>query len=455
MSHLLSPRAGSPAQPRRSRWYGTVWRWHFYAGLFCIPFVVWLALTGSLYLWRPQVEALLDQPYDRLTTSAPAATAGAQLAAAIAAVPGATLRSYVLPDAPGQAVRVLLTAPDGDRRVYLDPHAPAVLGVVREDQRPFNVLMRLHGELLAGTPGSVLVELAACWAIVMLLTGLYLWWPRGQLGAAGLLYPRLRRGPRLFWRDLHAVAGLWVSVLALALIVTGLPWAAAWGRYLGEVRTLTGTTQGPVDWTIGGRRPLAAAMPEHAGHGQRASTAAFAATDLARVVATAPTLHLASPVLIAPPARAGVPWTVSSDTADRPLRAQAQVDGATGRVVGRLDFADRHWIDRIIGYGIAAHEGALFGLVNQIVGTLTALLLIVLAISGAVLWWRRRPAGLVHAPWPPRGPRFGVGLVATIVLLGLAMPLFGATLLMVLAADRLIVRRRPGLRRWLGLPVAA
>ena len=33
--------------------YSSVWRWHFYAGLFCIPFVIWLALTGTIYLWRP------------------------------------------------------------------------------------------------------------------------------------------------------------------------------------------------------------------------------------------------------------------------------------------------------------------------------------------------------------------------------------------------------------------
>ena len=55
------------------RWYNAVWRWHFYAGLFCIPFVIWLALTGSIYLWRPQIEAVLDRPYDHLATSGPLA----------------------------------------------------------------------------------------------------------------------------------------------------------------------------------------------------------------------------------------------------------------------------------------------------------------------------------------------------------------------------------------------
>ena len=49
----------------RQSWpdYRTVWRWHFYAGLFCSPFVVVLALSGSLYLFKPQVEAWIDRPY--------------------------------------------------------------------------------------------------------------------------------------------------------------------------------------------------------------------------------------------------------------------------------------------------------------------------------------------------------------------------------------------------------
>ena len=49
-----------------ARWYNAVWRWHFYAGAFCVPFVLWLALTGAVYTWRPQVEALTEARYDRI-----------------------------------------------------------------------------------------------------------------------------------------------------------------------------------------------------------------------------------------------------------------------------------------------------------------------------------------------------------------------------------------------------
>lgn len=438
---------------RRKAVYNAVWRWHFYAGLFCLPFVIWLALTGSIYVWRPQIETWLDRPYDRLPVTGPAVAPDAQVAAALAAVPGSSLDKYVLPQRPDGAVRVLVSRGGADMRVYVDPRSLAVLKVATEEKRPMRVVFHLHGELLAGPVGSYLVEIAACWAIVMLLTGLYLWWPSGRAGLAGVLYPRLRGGSRLFWRDVHATTGIWVSLLALGLILSGLPWAKAWGGYLTQVRALTGTSRGGVDWTIGGKAPAADAMlGKHAGHeGMRMPGPPIRPGELARVIAAVRPLDVAPPVLILPPARAGAPWSVVSDAADRPLRSDLKVDGVTGRILARTPFAQRHWIDRAIGYGIAAHEGALFGLVNQILGTLTALFLMILTVSGAVMWWRRRPAGVLGAPPRLFRPRLATGLVGAIVGLGICLPLFGATLVCVLLLERVVLRRLARPRRWLGL----
>jgi len=299
------------------------------------------------------------------------------------------------------------------------------------------------------------VELAASWAIVLLITGIYLWWPRQLRGLAGVVVPRLRSGTRMFWRDLHAVTGIWVSVLALFVITTGLPWAKAWGSYFREIRTATGTLDGPVDWTIGGRKPTDDPMfGDHAGHiGMAMEHQGVRPGELNRAVAAATALHFAAPVLVSPPGNEPHSWAVASDAADRPLRAQAVADGATGAVLARKDFAERHWIDRAVGYGIATHEGQLFGIANQLLITLGALMLATLSVSGAILWWRRRPSGRLGAPLPLSRPRFGGALVGAIVVLGLAMPLFGASLLAVLAVERWL-KRWSGIARWLGLRAA-
>ena len=79
--------------------YRAVWRWHFYAGLFCIPFIIVLASSGSIYLFKPQIESWIDRHYDNLAIKDRPASAADQIRAALAAIPGSTLNAYEVPEA--------------------------------------------------------------------------------------------------------------------------------------------------------------------------------------------------------------------------------------------------------------------------------------------------------------------------------------------------------------------
>jgi len=438
------------------RWpaYAALWRWHFYAGLFCIPFVLWLSLTGTLYLFRPQVEAWLDRPYAHVAAGeGPRATPAAQARAAVAAVAGARFHRFQLPDTPEQAVQVVVGRGTEDVRVWVNPRTLAILKVQAERDRPMRIVSRLHGNFMVGDPGSYLVELAASWTVVMILTGLALWWPRSG-GWAGVVYPRLGAGGRRFWRDLHGVTGFWVSAAALFLLVSGLPWAKSWGTYLQAIRTVA---EGPVtpDWSVGGGDPVAAMTGQHAEHGGMAMTHVagdYAALD--PIVATLRPLRLAAPVLVAPPAGAGAPWTAKSDAKDRPLRTDLTL-APDGRLLSRQDFAQRRLVDRLVGWGIAIHEGQAFGIVNLLANLLAAAGLMLLAVSSVVLWWRRRPPGSLGAPGGRRAVPAGWAVAVPVAILGILLPMFGVSLLVVLALDRWLVPGLPGVARWLGRPAVA
>ena len=418
--------------------YRALWRWHFHAGLFCIPFVLVLALTGSIYLFKPQIDALADRAVDSLPITGARATGEAQIDAALASLPGSKLFVYEVPREADDAVRVHLYAPDGTGRiVYLHPETLAILKTVPHTARLTEVVRTLHGDLLAGRTGSLLVELAACWALIMIVTGLYLWWPRETRGLAGALFPRLRSGSRVFWRDLHAVAGIWISALALSLLITALPWTTVWGAGFTELRKL-GAPAVQQDWST-------SRADEHAQHlrDMRATGAPLATpVTLDEIVRRVDALHLDPPVRIYLPSEQQPHWRVRSETQNRPRVREIEFD-AHGSLLRDDGFARKPLVDRIVGIGIAAHEGQLFGPANQALGLLTALGLVTLSVSAIVMWWRRRPEGELGVPAPRvTGFRIGPALGAAIAALAVLLPVFGASLVMLTLVNWLSPLRR-------------
>ncbi|MEP7210687.1 MAG: PepSY domain-containing protein [Alphaproteobacteria bacterium] len=431
----------------RGQLYRILWRWHFYAGLVCIPFVIWLACTGTVYLFRPQIEAWIDRDLVQLVRTGQPATADAVVKAAIAAVPDSKLAAIVLPEHPDQAARVLVSAHGSRTRVYVHPDSFAILKTASEDNSFDRIVAKLHGELLIGKTGSVIVELAASWAIVMVLTGLYLWWPRRARGLAGVLWPRLGEGAQRFWRDLHAVTGVWVSVFALFLLVSGLPWAFAWGGALKQVRKWAEPTPISQDWPTSSAGEHAERM--HMDAMTMPLVPQDASIDL--IVQRAEALNLASPVLLTPPSKGAHEWWAKSNAQNRPKRDNVALAASTGDVVTRQEFQDRPLIDRIVGTTTAIHEGQLFAPLNQVLGVLTALGIITLSASAFVLWRRRAPKGVLGAPPPIPDGKLGVGLASLIVIMAVLLPVLGCCLVVIAIVERLILARWTSAQRWLGL----
>jgi uncharacterized iron-regulated membrane protein len=175
----------------------------------------------------------------------------------------------------------------------------------------------------------------------------------------------------------------------------------------------------------------------------------YRALDL--LITTVQPLHLAAPVMISPPSKKSPEWTASSKAQNRPLRVDLVLDATTGEIKSRKNFADRPLLDRIIGYGVAIHEGQLFGWINQLLGLLTALGLVLISISGVVLWWNRRAPHALGAPPARATLPFAPTLIIAIVILAVLLPFLGISLLVTLLVERWILRYIPSARNFLGL----
>jgi len=445
-----------------------VWRWHFYAGIFCLPFITILSLTGSIYLFKPQFDVYFDQPYNNLSLASEPKTLDEQVSAAVASQPGNRLKNLEIRPDRSDAARVhFLNAKGEPIRVLVRPDTLEILKTEFEKSQFTSIIHDLHGELLLGVPGAILVELAGAWAIIMILTGLYLWWPDSNDGAAGVLYPRFRSKGRTLLKDLHSVTGFWISLFALFFLISALPWTTVWGGSLKYLRSIGQPIQSKQDWTTGPASAKAQKLnefnnaaktvgldehAEHQEHGNHHSSETLNISGFDQLAPHAVSFKLEEPVLLSPPSMVTPNWKLQSETQNRPQRKTIEFDPKTFRQVSEKSFADKPLLDKIIGTGIAAHEGQLFGVFNQLLGLMTALGYLLLVATSTLMWWKRRPQGSFGAPaliLPIRKtPNIFIGMA---IVLGIFLPTLGVSLFAVLIFEFIAQRFLPRTSRWLGL----
>ncbi|SDT27941.1 Uncharacterized iron-regulated membrane protein [Paenibacillaceae bacterium GAS479] len=439
--------------------YQNVWRWHFYAGIIFAPFLIILALSGSVYLFKPQIEAQLYK--DMLTVREVGTTrlAPDQLAAAVRTEnPGLSILSFSIPSDAKSTVKMSVVKNEVPTTLYADPYTGRTTGTLDTDKTFTELFKKLHSQLLlSGTLPNRIVELAASWGVVLIVTGLYLWWPRGKFSIWGTILPRLgKRGSRQFWRDMHAVPAFWLSLLILTLILTGLPWSGVMGKGIDNIANSTNTNYPANAFGAGSlesvtlSKDVAEDLPWATENIPVPASAVggYVRLSLNEVAAIADRQGVIKPYTISmPEGKAGVFTVASAD--DRPTNnATLHIDQYSGAVLTDVRFADYGIMGKVIMLGIAFHEGKLFGLANQILGLIACLGLILISAGSYVMWRKRAPAGKLGAPNKPRDRKVTIGLLIIMGALGIIMPLVGLSILIVLAIDLLVIRRVPALKRW-------
>ena len=461
-----------PGQPRSTPrttgggWFRAFWRWHFFASFLVVPILLMLAVTGLIYLFRFQLEPMLHADLMKVD---PAAGTGVfqpyltQETRVEQAYPDAEIVSMAEPREEGRStVFSIVTAAGKARDVYVDPYTPQVLGSLDPDTTLSGTAVRLHGELMAGPWGDHVIELAACWAIVMAITGYVLfargWRARRKARASGRSAAKLR--------SRHAMIGSVVGIGLLYLVVSGLPWTGFWGEKVQAFASERGSSMWSAD--PGALSNPASTLDESLPHSHQtdvpwalgdsevptsdpASAEDGSVANLDTAVVVAEREGLRHPMTVALPGDDGGVYSVIGYAFDAPSDEKTvHVDQYGGSVVSTYGFDDYPLLAKVVSHGIGLHEGRSLGLWSFWGSALMCLAVIFMCVTGPLMWWRRRPRGAARSG-APRGRmplRTTPGLVLLLVGLGVFLPYFGLSLLVVLALDQLVLRRVPALGRW-------
>ncbi|TXH77599.1 MAG: PepSY domain-containing protein [Lysobacteraceae bacterium] len=455
---------GAPAidAANRPKAYRAVWRWHFYLGLLVAPVLLLLATTGALYLFDTEIERAWYREQMNVVAGERPATAAAQEARVRLAFPRAELVSVAWPrDATHVSAWTIIDPEAGRLQVLVDPWRARVIGTMDDHSRVMYIVSSLHGELMLGAFGDRIVELVASCTLLMMVTGLYLWWPK-RWRLRSVLIPRWGAKGRAFWRDLHAVPSALLAVGVIFLVLSGLPWSGFWGDSLAKLGTLSEQTMPTPNFRAPpvpdatdstafdvGKIGSATVDDPHALHrGTEALPWAIRQSDppsartspgrrqtigLAQVmeISIARGLTRTGPRLrvFYPEGPLGV-FTVSLV----PARAQEQrtlyIDPRSGEVLGDIGWKQYSPLGRAVEFGVMTHLGQQFGEVNRWLMLVICLGIIVAVVAGLILWWRRRPVGGFGAP-DARGGTLPRPLLAGMVVVGVLFPFAGIVLLVI------------------------
>ena len=217
--------ADKPAAQLRRLWLNV----HLWIGVGLAVLLVPISLSGALLVWHDEIDAWIN-PHRYAVSGAevaqPVSTYLAKAAEAVAKDP-TNLRAGIVryPDA-GWPVRITMRGQSRDAgvrpriiTVFLDPPTAAVLDVMEFRSSFFGFLHVFHENLtIPEYSGRQIVGWVGTGMLIMSLTGLWLWWPRGGGFLRGLRWTRSQR----FTFNLHHLIGFWISIPLAVVSLTGI-----------------------------------------------------------------------------------------------------------------------------------------------------------------------------------------------------------------------------------------
>lgn len=426
-------------------------RLHFYAALFITPLLITLTISGIGYLFFQEVE---NNIYKTEFFGDSSIKTHQTLNEAVDEVEdkfdGFYISKVSMMDEPYNN-RITLDDMAGNQRyVFLDQNNQIVADQNAKHTYA-NVVRNIHSSLFTeNTLINYLVELTACWTIFMILSGTYM-----------LIKKKLisNKNKKLRFQKWHGILGVVIAIPVFVLVLTGLPWSGYMGAKIANVMDNSGelgqselainppkSDVNEIPWaTRENKQPASEGHAAHHGGGEMPRTDIKNQISIDKVATEAKKNGIDKPYSIVYPSNESAAFTVSkgSNTGVTGLDVSPYdeqtlyLDQYNGKDLGKVKYEEYGIIGKWFTWGIPLHEGHLFGVANKVINLLVCIALLTAVGLGLTSWIKKMKDSNVKVPPRVKKP-MSIPLAIVLIVLGILMPLFGFSLIVVFIIEALL-----------------
>ncbi|MES2701722.1 MAG: PepSY-associated TM helix domain-containing protein [Bacteroidota bacterium] len=356
---------------------------HLWLGLSSGLVVVFLGLTGCILAFQREIETV-TKPYQYVRPEGAATVSPSRmLEIATRLLPGKVAHSVTYGTADKAAVITYYhDKPAYYYLAYIDPYTGAVLRLNDMSEDFFRVVLDGHFYLwLPPDIGKPIVASATLIFLVMMITGIVLWWPRNKAARKQRFTIKLNARWRRKNYDLHNVLGFYMSWVVIFIAITGLAWGFQWAA-------------ASVYWaTSGGKKAVAFYEPvSHRGNGTKQELPMVDRVwqKMNAEYPHAETIEIHYPETDTSVIAAGANPDVSTywKADHRYFDQYSMKELSVTHMYGRLK--DTKAADKIARMNYDIHVGAVLGLPGKIMAFFASLLAASLPVTGFLIWRGRR-----------------------------------------------------------------
>ena len=357
---------------------------HLWLGLSSGLVVFIVSITGCIYAFQVEIQDLI-QSYRYIKIENKAVLAPSRIKAIVEkALPDKQIHSITYERKGRAAIATIFHfEPSYYYLVYVNPYSGQVLKIKDMDSDFFRIVLDGHYYLwLPPAIGQPIVAYATLIFVILMITGLILWWPKNKSAAKQRFSIKWNAKWRRVNYDLHNVLGFYMTWVVIIIALTGLVWGLQWFSKA-------------YYWTFSGGKQMVEYYEPNSDTTQVALSSTLppidriwkkivAETPEAKTIEVHPPETSKSTIVTATTTNTDTYWQHDYRYFDQYTFKEVEVTSQYGRLKN-LSAADK-----LMRMNYDIHVGAILGFPGKLLAFFASLIAASLPITGIYIWWGRK-----------------------------------------------------------------